>query len=123
MSCSCEYGKCTGGTNCPVRQARELPEQAPRYTQHPSPSVNLHRVANWLIAILVVCLYAFVQSRDDTYERHAAAASDAQAQAMREMRKDIAAAKMCRETHGESLVRWTVDGMAVCIPRKSIATK
>ena len=113
MACS---QSCNQGRNCTCRQACELPEQELRYTQRPARRINLHRVANWLIAILVVCLYAFVQSRDDTYERRAAAASDAQAQAARELRKDMAAARMCRETHGERLVRWTIDGLAVCIP-------
>ena len=119
MSCPCEYGKCTSGTNCPVREACELPELPPRYTQRPARRINLHRLANWLIALLVVCLYGFVQSRDDAYERRATAASDAQAQAAREIRKDAAAARMC----GVRLVRWTVDGQAVCVQADQFSSK
>ena len=43
-------------------------------------------------------------------------ATDAAAQAQREYRRDMVAARMCREQHGPSLVRWTVDGQAVCVP-------
>ena len=44
--------------------------------------------------------------------------SDAEKQAARDLRKEMAAAAMCREQHGESLVRWTEAGTPVCIPRR-----
>ena len=114
----CANHGCNQGRDCPARQACELPELPPRYTQRPARRINLHRVANWLIALLVVCLYGFVQSRDDAYERRATAASDAQAQAMREARKDAAAARMC----GTRLVRWTVDGQAACVQAEQFSS-
>ena len=108
---------CDQGDACPTRQACELPELPfkPRYTQRPARRINLRRLANWLIAILVVCLYAYVQSRDNAYELRATAAGDAQAQAVREIHKDAAAARMC----GTRIVHWTVDGQAVCVPLHS----
>jgi len=43
----------------------------------------------------------------------------AQAQAAQALRHDLAAAKLCRTTHGEAAFAWTADGGLVCIPRRS----
>lgn len=53
------------------------------------------------------------------------ALSDAQAQAQAEMRKELAAAKLCRQAHGESGYTWTIDNQLVCLPRtgKSVIAK
>jgi len=56
-------------------------------------------------------------------ERDSASAIDAQSQAQREYRRELAEAKMCREMHGESLVRHTADGETVCVPRGYIRHK
>lgn len=44
--------------------------------------------------------------------------TDAQKHAQSEMRRDIAAVQVCRETVGESFIRWTEAGQLVCVPRK-----
>jgi hypothetical protein len=51
------------------------------------------------------------------------ALNDAQQQAAREFRKDMAAAKLCRETVGESSIQWTAAGSLVCVPRTGKAVK
>ena len=43
--------------------------------------------------------------------------TEEQTQAQREFKRDMAAAKLCREQHGESLVSWSAAGELVCIPR------
>ena len=43
--------------------------------------------------------------------------SDAQRQAQRELHRDLAAAALCREQHGEASYQWTAAGELVCIPR------
>lgn len=45
---------------------------------------------------------------------------DARNQAHAEFRRDLAAAKLCRETHGQSGFSWTADGELVCLPRSII---
>jgi len=53
----------------------------------------------------------------DAATTSAITAADAERQAQAEFHKDLAAAKLCRETVGESLVSWNADGELVCIPR------
>ena len=48
----------------------------------------------------------------------AEALSDAQKQARRELRRDMAAAKVCREQHGEAGFSWTEAGSLVCHPKR-----
>lgn len=43
--------------------------------------------------------------------------SDAQRQARQQLRKELAAARMCRETAPGAALVWTADGEAVCVPR------
>ena len=47
---------------------------------------------------------------------------DAQEQARVELRRDLAAAKLCREIHGEAGYQWTAAGQLVCTPRKGKPT-
>jgi hypothetical protein len=60
---------------------------------------------------------------DDHHSEHAQAQAlnDAQQQAAREFRRDLAAAQLCRETVGESAIQWTAAGALVCVPRKGRA--
>lgn len=82
-----------------------------------------HRLLNWTLAGAIVLLYAAVQQLDGI-DSHAeemavsASLSDAQKQAAAETRRDMAAARACRETHGNSGYQWTADGELVCVPRK-----
>jgi hypothetical protein len=48
----------------------------------------------------------------------AAAVTDAQEQAARELRRDLAAARLCRELHGEAGYQWSAAGEVVCVPRR-----
>ena len=43
---------------------------------------------------------------------------DAQEQADADLRRDLAAAQLCRYTVGESSFTWTAAGQLVCIPRR-----
>jgi hypothetical protein len=43
---------------------------------------------------------------------------DAQERAQADLRRDLAAAKLCRLTLGESSFTWTEAGQLVCIPRR-----
>lgn len=49
--------------------------------------------------------------------------TEEQTQAQREFKRDLAAAKLCRETVGESLIRYTAAGELVCVPRGYIHRK
>lgn len=72
-----------------------------------------------LVAILAGLL-SFVGPAIDDYTAaadQAKAASEAEAQAARELRRDLAAAKLCRLSHGEAGFTWTASGQLVCIPR------
>ena len=71
-------------------------------------------------AILICYLVGVFGPALDSHARdwpQSQALVDAQRAAVREFHKDMAAAKLCRETHGESLVRWTAAGELVCVPR------
>ena len=48
----------------------------------------------------------------------ARAVTDAEEQAARELRRDLAAARLCRELHGEAGYQWSAAGEVVCIPRR-----
>jgi hypothetical protein len=43
---------------------------------------------------------------------------DAQKQAQAELRRDLAAAALCRHQHGEAGYTWNAAGQLVCIPRR-----
>lgn len=51
---------------------------------------------------------------------HTVALADAQIAAAKALRRDMAAAALCRETIGESLISWTASGELVCVPRRYI---
>lgn len=57
---------------------------------------------------------------DDNHAEHATAASllEAQRAEAAQLRRDMAAARLCREAHGEAGFTWTVDGQLVCVPRR-----
>ena len=82
-----------------------------------------HRLINILAAIAVVALFAAIQHQDALDEikhakAHTVALADAQIAAARALRRDMAAAALCREEHGEAGYAWTEAGALVCIPRK-----
>ena len=114
MACS---QSCNQGRNCTCRQACELPElEAPRSW--------IGHLVDLLIVILGALLICYlVGVFGPALDSHASewpqsqALVDAQRAAVREFHKDMAAAKLCRETHGESSFTWTAAGELVCIPR------
>lgn len=50
------------------------------------------------------------------------ALKDAQAQAQRAQRRDMAAAALCRGQYGEATYTWTADNRLACIPRRGART-
>ena len=139
MNCCNEYGDCRQGRDCPARQACELPElpAKPRYTQAPAKrtvtaraTALLKRIPTWLqdligVTVMVLVIVWLLGYYGPSLDRHASewtesqALIDAQRAAVGAFKRDMAAAKLCRETHGESLVRWTAAGELVCVPRHS----
>lgn len=122
MNCCNSYGKCTQGNDCPVRQACELPIEPVKRTglqRIPGPLLDLLLVIFMVGAI--IWLLAYVGPALD--EPVSPSLSDAQAQAQRELRRELAAAKMCRETHGESILGYDAGGQEVCIPRGYVKRK
>lgn len=81
-----------------------------------------HRLLNIALFLGILGAYAFVMNLDDHGAEMAESASllDAQRAAQRELKRDMAAAKACRELHGESGFTWTADGQLVCVPRKPL---
>lgn len=78
-----------------------------------------HRIINILLFIGILSAYAVVMNADYSTEMaESQELLDAQKQAQRELQKELAAAKVCRETHGNSAIAWTADGELVCVPRK-----
>ena len=53
----------------------------------------------------------------DATQRTAQTAVDAQTQADLDWHRDMAAAALCRQQHGEASFTWTAAGELVCIPR------
>jgi hypothetical protein len=93
--------------------------------------MTAHRFTNVALAIVGALAMAFVLSAsfhldgpDDHHAEHAQALAlgDAQKQAARELRRDLAAAELCRLQHGESGYSWTEAGSLVCLPRKGKRT-
>jgi hypothetical protein len=78
-----------------------------------------HRILNIALFIFIMGAYAFVMQEDYSSEMaESASLLDAQKAAQRELNRDMAAAKFCRENFGNSGMQWTVDGELVCVPRK-----
>ena len=82
--------------------------------------MNAHRILNVLQFVGIVASYAAMMQMDDHSAEMAESGAllDAQKAAQLELKRDMAAAKACRESHGESGFTWTQDGQLVCIPRK-----
>lgn len=115
---SCTYN-CNQGRNCVCRQACELPE-----LEHSSSwSLRFLDLAIVIVLVaLICCLLGVVgpalDARASEYHESQSLV-DAQRAAVLAFKKDMAAARLCRETHGESLIRWTANGELVCVPRHS----
>ena len=107
MSCT---QSCNQGRNCTCRQACELPVDQESDTSWQWRVMDLLGV---IFMVVFVCwLLGVAGPALDSMSQ-----TDAEKQAQAELRKEVAEAKMCRETHGESLVRHTADGLTVCVPR------
>jgi hypothetical protein len=82
-----------------------------------------HRLINWLAALAVVALFAAVQHQDALdaiRDKQAQVASTVEAQRTQDrlLRRDLAAAALCREQHGEAGYQWNAADQLVCVPRK-----
>ena len=121
MTCSHD---CFQGRACPARQACELPEVAAKSSRIRNIGITTALVVSIALALAYVGPM-LDHALDDIKAEQATAAymADAQAAAQAQFRKELAEAAMCRETHGESLVRHTVDGQTVCVPREYIRRK
>ena len=85
--------------------------------------MTLHSLINCLLAAAIAACLSMAYLLDAPGEIHAlaataAAVTDAEKQAARELRRDLAAARLCREQHGEAGYTWTEAGALVCIPRR-----
>lgn len=120
--CCNSYGICEQGHGCPVRAT---PTHRTHYKPEPETAWPL-RLLDLAIVIalvaLICCLLGVVgpalDARAGEYQESQSLV-DAQRAAVLAFKKDMAAAKLCRETHGESLIRWTAGGELVCVPRHS----
>lgn len=81
------------------------------------------KAINITCAVLFALVLGTAHLLDGPDDHHAEwaqaqALSDAQKQAQRELRRDMAAAKVCREQHGEAGFSWTEAGSLVCHPKR-----
>ena len=84
------------------------------------------RLLNGLSTYGAVALLAFALAAshhldvDGHSDEWATSASlgDAQRQAAADLRRDLAAAELCRIEHGEAGFTWTAAGALVCLPRR-----
>ena len=83
--------------------------------------MNPFRIADVaVIAVLTLALtYVLGVFAPGLDGRDSSDLSDAKAEARSSYQRELAIAKACREEHGEALVRQTVDGSFVCVPRHS----
>ena len=115
MACS---QSCNQGRNCTCRQACELPElEAPRSWIGHLVDLLIVILGALLICYLVGVFGPALDSHHASEWPQSQALVDAQRAAVREFHKDMAAAKLCRQEHGESSFTWTAAGELVCIPR------
>ena len=89
--------------------------------------MTAHRFFNWCMAFAIVALYAVVAHLDGpddltTAQAIAADATEAQHRLDAPLRRDLAAAKLCREQHGEASFTWNSKDQLVCIPRRGKGT-
>lgn len=81
--------------------------------------MTTHRILNITLFVGILAAYAVVMDSDHRAEMaESQSLLDAQKQAQYELQKELAAAKVCRETHGNSAIAWTADGELVCVPRQ-----
>ena len=85
--------------------------------------MHTHRLINWTLAAGIAAILSTSYMLDgptDNHAEHAQAKSltDAQREEKRLYRRDLAAAAVCREQHGEAGYTWSAAGELVCIPRK-----
>ena len=81
---------------------------------------------NWLLALAIAAILSISYLLDGPTDHRAERAqaqslSDAQRADAAALRRDLAAAKLCREQFGEATFQWTYAGDLVCIPRKGVA--
>lgn len=81
--------------------------------------MNPFRIADLAVVVVLTLAIAYMLGGlgPGLDERDSADLSDARAQAKATFQRELAFAKACREEHGEALVRQTVDGSFVCVPR------
>lgn len=85
--------------------------------------MTVHRFINIALAAAIAACLSLSHLLDAQGELRAvvataAAVTDAEQQAARELRRELAAARLCREQHGEAGYTWTEAGALVCIPRR-----
>ena len=115
---TCTKTACNNGRNCTCRQACELPDLA-QSSPWPLRLVDLLIVICstallcWLLGVFGPALDSHVGEWPQSQ-----ALVDAQRSAISTFKRDMAAAKLCREAHGEASYTWTAAGELVCIPRR-----
>ena len=118
MNCCDSFGNCNQGRDCPVRQDCELPIDQDK---------PMRWIGRALDALMVVFLTGFVcwllGVAGPELDAQVDIQTDAQKQAQDDFHKEVAAAEICRETPGESLISWNAAGELVCIPRGYIHRK
>ena len=85
--------------------------------------MTTHRIINWLLAAAMATILCTAYLLDgpniiSTEQAHYMSLVDAKRDAARTQRRDLAAAALCREQHGEATFTWTAADQLVCIPRK-----
>lgn len=85
----------------------------------------MNRATPWLIALAIAVALAsshHLDIADHSEETDTALAlEDAQRAEAAALRRDLAAAKLCRQQHGEGSFTWNAAGQLVCVPRKGYA--
>lgn len=82
--------------------------------------MNMHRILNWVLAAVIAAMLSCSQ----VFDRHSldlaqsTNLTNAQRLSRAETDRDLAAAKLCRELHGEAGFTWSTSGELVCIPRR-----
>lgn len=84
---------------------------------------DMAQPGNWVLASLfaacLVGMSVITPVEDNRSEWKASETLKAEEKkAQSELRRDMAAAAVCREQHGESSFTWTEAGQLVCIPRR-----
>jgi hypothetical protein len=85
--------------------------------------MTTHRLINWLLAAAIAVAMSSAYLLDgpnviSAEQAHYMSLVDSKREAARTVRRDLAAAALCREQHGEATYTWTAAEQLVCIPRK-----